>query len=79
MLDAIASEVIYESLLLSVQLGHKASFWLDMIQQRYKIVHINREVLGKWREKHFAQNGIRDLAQAMNNVGLNITAFFTDV
>ena len=77
-LDSIACRVIHDSLLLSVQLGHEASFWIEMKDNRYKMVEINRQVLGTWRSKYSGGNIMRDLAQALCNVDIDITAVLPD-
>ena len=80
-LDAISAEVIMESLLLSVQLGHKLAFWLRKKYEGDKIIKINREVLTTWRSEHPGKTGkdkMIDLAQALCNVGKNISQILRD-
>lgn len=78
-IDAVPREVIDESLLLSVQLEEEASFWLNMKDDRYKIININREVLKKWRSEHPEKDQMKDLDQALCNVGVSITRMLLDL
>lgn len=77
-LDTIATEIIHDSLIFSVQLGYDASLWLGMKDDRYKIVDINREVLYKWRQEHCGKDQMGDLAQALCNIDVNISAILQD-
>lgn len=78
LLDCIATEAITESLFLSIELGQSASSWLQMKDDKEKIVKINRTMLMEWRSAHPRKDQMKDLAQALCNVGLNITSFVQD-
>jgi hypothetical protein len=36
----------------------------------HKIVNINRKILGAWRDGHPGKPKIRELAQALSNIGI---------
>ena len=76
-LDGISSKVISESLLLCIHLGIPAAFWQRMQTDRHPIVKINEQMLEKWKKEQRRHN-MRDLAQALCNVGFNITTVFPD-
>jgi len=71
-LDLLATHVIEESLLFAVQLSIDASFWIQMKDDGHKIVNINRKILGAWRDEHPGKPKIRELAQALSNIGISI-------
>ena len=77
--DIMAPQLIDESLLLAVQLGIDASFWIEKKEERHKIAHINRMVLQRWREDHPGKPKMEDLAQALCNIGINIEILFSDI
>ena len=77
-IDAIASQVIRSSLLLSVHLGIKASVWLALKEDCSNIVHANRRILKKWKKEHPGKATRRELAQALCNVDMNIDAILSD-
>ena len=65
-LDLLATHVIEESLLFAVQLSIDASCWIQMKDDGHKIVNINRQILGAWRDGHPGKPKIRELAQALH-------------
>ena len=65
-LDLLATHVIEESLLFAVQLSIDASYWIQMKDDGHKIVNINRQILGAWRDGHPGKPKIRELAQALH-------------
>jgi hypothetical protein len=69
-IDRIATQVIKNSLLLSVHLGIEASVWLELKEDCHKIVDINRSILYKWRNEHPGKAKCRELAQALCNVDM---------
>jgi hypothetical protein len=77
-IDAIASQVLGSSLLLSVHLGIKASVWFALKEDCHNIVHINRRILYKWKDEHPGKAKCRELAQALCNVDMNIDAILSD-
>ena len=77
-LDTLANHVIDESLHMSVQLGIDADGWLKLKADGNSIVKINRDILGKWRNEHPGKPKIRELAQALCNVGISIDALLSE-
>ena len=65
-LDLLATHVIEESLLFAVHLSIDASCWIQMKDDGHKIVNINRNILGAWRDGHPGKPKIRELAQALH-------------
>jgi hypothetical protein len=78
-IDRIATQVIKNSLLLSVHLGIEVSFWLELKEDSHKIVNINGSMQYKWRNEHPGKAKCRELAQALCNVDMNIGAILSDV
>ena len=62
-----------------MELGLDASFWMSMKSDGCKIIDINRAVLWKWRDEHPGISKFEELAQALTNVGISITAIFPDL
>jgi hypothetical protein len=78
-IDRIATQVIKDSLLLSVHLGIEASVWLELKENCHKIVDISRRILYKWRNEHPGRAKCRELAQALCNIDMNIDAILSNV
>jgi hypothetical protein len=77
-IDAISSQVIRSSLLLSVHLGIKASVWLELKEDCHKIVDVNRSIMYKWRNEHPGKAKCREVAQTLCNVDMNIDTILSD-
>ena len=71
-IDKIATHAIEESLMLCVNLSIDVNEWLQMKDSNGKIVDINRTILHKWKKEHPGKPKLKELAQALSNVSINI-------